>query len=312
MRKSDLKGLGAPKKLPVPPTQSEPSDAWEHKALWKDVQAALKALPAYFHSDTFIEGVDATDVFTLSGALGATIETQVVGTLNRIRNVWDKAGKYGTYQFIRQSQTFPDVILRNLADESEKPIMGIELKGWYLLAKEKEPSMRFKQSADACAEADLIMVVPWVLSNVISGRPSIFAPFIAGAKYAAEYRTYYWQGRKGKGSKVIHFAEGAAPYPKKSDKTSDRPEVDEVNFGRVARTGIMDEYLQIMLAQNVCGIRAHYWLEFFKLFQENATDTAISEGLCRLREQIDAKAASPVKESVLGILSSLEQHLGLL
>ena len=48
-------------------------------------------------------------------------------------------GRYSTYTFVRQSQTFPDVILRNLADESDPPIMGIELKGWYLFAKKAEP-----------------------------------------------------------------------------------------------------------------------------------------------------------------------------
>lgn len=298
---------------PVPPTKSSPSDGWTHKDLWLGVQSALKALPAYFHSDTFIEGVDATDVFTLSGALGATIETQVVATLNRIRNVWDKNGRYSTYTFVRQSQTFPDVILRNLADESEPPIMGIELKGWYLLAKEAEPSLRFTQSERACADADLIMVVPWVLSSVISGRPRIYAPYIEGAKYIARYRNYHWQFlKRGKDNRII-FPENAAPYPKKSDPTTDQP-VSDVgkNFGRIARSGIMNEYLSVMLAQPVCGIRARHWLEFFKLFQENATDEAISAGLERLRGQINVMAPSPTKESVLAIVASLEQHLGFL
>ena len=300
--------------IPEPPSKSSPSDDWSHKELWLGVQSALKALPAYFHSDTFIEGVDATDVFTLSGALGATIETQVVATLNRIRNVWDKDGRYSTYTFVRQSQTFPDVILRNLADETEPPIMGIELKGWYLLAKEAEPSLRFTQSEGACADADLIMVVPWVLSSVISGRPRIYAPYIEGAQYIARYRNYHWQHlKRGGGDNRINHPEKAAPYPKKSDPTTDQPVSDAgKNFGRIARSGIMDEYLSVMLAQPVCGIRARHWLEFFKLFQENATDEAISAGLERLRGQIDAMSPSPTKESVLAIVASLEQHLGLL
>jgi hypothetical protein len=49
--------------------------------------------------------------------------------------------------------------------------MGIELKGWYVLAKEKEPSFRYKVTLTVCAPADLLVVVPWALSNVISGRP---------------------------------------------------------------------------------------------------------------------------------------------
>ena len=160
------------------PAPSEPAATWPHRPLWDGVKNALMALPAHFHSDTFIEGVDATDVFTLNSALGATIESQVVATLNAMRSVWDKADTYRTYTFVRQPQSFPDVVLRNLADKDEPPLMGIELKGWYLLAKEGEPSLRFTQTEAACADADLIMVVPWVLSSVISGRPRIYTPYI--------------------------------------------------------------------------------------------------------------------------------------
>ena len=126
--------------------KTQPSDSWQHKKLWNGIIEALKALPAYFHSDTFIEGINATDIFTLNSALGATIENQVVETLNSIRNVWDVDNQYGTYLFVRQPQSFPDVILKNLSNENEPPIMGIELKGWYLLAKEEEPCLRFRQT----------------------------------------------------------------------------------------------------------------------------------------------------------------------
>lgn len=119
----------------------EPSDKWEHKELWRGVRDALMALPAHFHSDTFIEGISAIDIFTLNSALGATIENQVVETLNSIRNVWDPFGKYGTCVFVRQPQSFPDVVLKDLSDEAARPIMGIELKGWYLLAKEGESAL---------------------------------------------------------------------------------------------------------------------------------------------------------------------------
>lgn len=46
------------------------------------VGAALKSLPAYFRSETFIEGISAIDIFTLNSALGATIENQVVDALS--------------------------------------------------------------------------------------------------------------------------------------------------------------------------------------------------------------------------------------
>lgn len=303
------------KDLPPPlPEPSEPSAKWSHRALWDGVNSALMALPSQFHSDTFIEGVDATDVFTLNSALGATIESQVVSALNNLRSVWDKAGAYATFAFVRQPQSFPDVVLRNLADKEAPPIMGIELKGWYLLAKEGEPSLRFTQTEGACADADLIMVVPWVLSSVISGRPKIFTPYIVGAKYAARYRNYYWKYLRGSSDDTaIVVPEKAAPYPKKSDKTADKPTFDGgKNFGRIARTGMMREYLDLMALQPVCGIKAAHWLEFFKIFHQDATDAQIAASFERLRSRVSEIPSSPLRQSVLSILASLEAHLEML
>ncbi len=288
----------------------EPSDTWPHKRLWRGVLDALKALPAHFHSDTFIEGVNATDVFTLNSALGATIENQVVETLNTIRSVWDPDNAYGTYLFVRQPQSFPDVVLKNLSDETAKPIMGIELKGWYLLAKEAEPSLRFQQTSAACAEADVIMVVPWVLNSVISGRPRIYAPYIESAKYAAAYRNWHWRQMRGEGgASEIRIPSNAEPYPRKADATNDQPQSDKgKNFGRIARTGLMDDYLAKMQLQPVCGIRAAYWLEFFKIFHQDATDEQIEKALDRLRAKVDGIPESAQKRSFQEVLSVLEAH----
>ena len=288
----------------------EPERNWRHFKLWCSVRDALKALPAHFHSDTFIEGINATDVFTLNSALGATIENQVVETLNLIRNVWDATGDYGTYVFVRQPQSFPDVVLKNLSDENEPPIMGMELIGWYLLAKEGEPSMRFQQTEAACAKADLIMVVPWTLNSVISGRPKIYMPYIESAKYVARYRNLHWKKMRGQGKESdIIIPVDASPYPKKSDATNDSPKVDKGgNFGRIARSGIMDDYLRRMQLQPVCGIKAKYWLEFFKIFHQDATDAQIVKAFENLRTKVEAIAGSEQKKSLLNILNSLELH----
>lgn len=139
-----------------------------------------------------MDGLLATDIFTLNAALGAMIEEQVVATLNEMRPIWDPDKKYQAYSYARQAQTFPDVLLRKRTD-GEDILMGIELKGWYLLAKERMPNFRFVASANACSEWDLIVVVPWALSNVLSGTPVAYRPFIELAKFAAEQRNYYWQ-----------------------------------------------------------------------------------------------------------------------
>jgi hypothetical protein len=100
---------------PVPPQRVEPT-TWEHYALWHRVREAILALPLHFKSSTVIEGMLANDIFTLNSALGATIEDQVVATLNALRAVWDSTKEYQTYGFVRQPQAFPDVLLRRKTD----------------------------------------------------------------------------------------------------------------------------------------------------------------------------------------------------
>ena len=163
----------------------------DHSQLYADVREAVASLPLYFRTETHIAGIVATDLHTLNTVLGATIEEQVVRTLNQARNTWDPQDEYALYGFVRQAQTFPDVLLRRSSDGDV--LLGIELKGWYLLAKEREPSLRFQVTEAACADQDLIVVVPWALDNVISGSPVVFEPFMESAKDAASHRNHHWQ-----------------------------------------------------------------------------------------------------------------------
>ena len=148
--------------------------------------------------------------------------------------------------------------------------LGIELKGWYLLAKEKVPNFRFTTTVDACADADLIVVVPWVLSNVLSGSPVTFRPFVAQAKYAAAYRNYWWtEIRESRSDSSIVIPRPVSPYPSKSDQVADRPNRDRGNnFGRLARTGIMDEYVEETLNLSLSGIPAKNWIDFLRNFEQ--------------------------------------------
>ena len=68
--------------------------SWEHYGLWRRVRQALFAVPDRFVSPTRIEGLLVQDIFTLNAPLAATIEEQVVETLNRMRAVWDPDGAY--------------------------------------------------------------------------------------------------------------------------------------------------------------------------------------------------------------------------
>ena len=176
-----------------------------------------------------------------------------------------RIAKYQAYAFERQPQTFPDVVLRK-ADNGQDILMGIELKGWYLLAREGAPAYRFTVTPDVCNPQDLLVVVPWVLSNVLAGSPVVYPPFIEAARYCAEKRNHYWQYERDSRSDTRIIAPDAVrPYPAKSDHVSDRPASDSgKNFGRLARYGIMDDYLDRMKATAVSGVAVSDWLAFFR------------------------------------------------
>lgn len=288
-----------------------PATDWKHYQLYKDVREAISCLPIYFRTETHISGIMATDLHTLNTVLGATIEEQVVRTLNLIRNTWDPDEKYALYSFVRQAQTFPDVLLRKTS--SDEILLGIELKGWYLLAKEAEPSLRFQTTTTAYAKHDLIVVVPWVLGNVISGSPILFEPFIESARYAAEYRNYHWQYiRETKQHTGIEIQKGVGPYPSKSDQILDKPHSDGGgNFGRLARTGMMDSYMQKLDHVQLCGIKTVYWRQFLKAFQESTTDAEARTALERLKQRVQqaTNIPSPKAQSALAIIAELERLL---
>ena len=226
---------------------------------------AIYTAPSHFVTSTNIEGLIASDIFTLNTTLAATIEESVVRTMNSLRTVWDPKSEYLEYSFVRQSQTFPDVVLVKI-DNGTIPLMGIELKGWYLLAKEKQPTYRFTATEKACSPWDLLVVVPWVLSNVLAGSPMLFRPFVRTADHCAKRRNYYWQHiRKTALDKGIDIPSDVHPYPKKSDRISDKAANDSGgNFGRLSRYGIMDDYIRSMLSEDVRGIAVEEWVDFFK------------------------------------------------
>lgn len=297
---------------PQVPTRTPPPADWPHRELLSDVKDALHSLPFYFQTETVIEGISATDIFTLNSALGATIENQVVDTLNHMRSVWDPDERYALYSFVRQSQTFPDVLLRRSpgAGPAEDDILlGIELKGWYLLAKEQEPSFRFQVTPGACACQDLLVVVPWVLNRVISGSPRVLPPYIEYSRYAAEYRNHHWRFmRSTKGNRDIQTPPNVCPYPAKMDHIADAPADDRGgNFGRFARTGLMDSYLQRTRAEELCGISAEYWLRFFKIFQDQSDATRVRQEVERLRGKLQSRQTDERLSALLEILEQTDR-----
>jgi hypothetical protein len=275
---------------PPAPKRAELPDDDPQARLVAKVKEAIHALPFYFESKTVIEGLDAGDLFSLNAVLGGTIEVQTVSALNRIRNVWDPDDEWAEYGFERFSQTFPDVRLVNRRDVTATPVLGIELKGWYLLAKEKHPSYRYTATRDACSVYDLLVVVPWHLADVLSGTPVVRDPYVEQARYAAEMRNYYWRYQRGvtTGTGIISPS-NVHPYPPPRTRTSDKPERDAGgNFGRVARVhGLMDDFIESALRTPISGIEARYWIDFFKVFTDASDPEQIESNMRRLLSRED-------------------------
>ena len=240
------------------------------------LRTVLLGLPAYFEFNNHVAGINATDLFNLNTLLGASIEGQVVKALNQQRALWDPDDEWLGYTFERQSQAFPDVrLVRKGVGAAPDVALGIELKGWFLLSKEGEPSFRFTTTPAVCAPHDLLVVVPWYLDNVLSGSPVAAEPFIVSARWAAEYRNHYWQVlREAKAGvdRSIKAPDGAAPYPSKDQQISDTPAHDGGgNFGRVARVqGLMTDWVRSTNQVEVLGIRIEDWYRFLKMHSDAA------------------------------------------
>lgn len=278
--KSTTSGVDA--QIPAPePRELDPENV--KTKLVERLKSVLAGLPSFFEFNNNFSGVNATDLHALNTLLGASIESQVVKALNLQRPIWDPDDEWLGYIFERQSQVFPDVRLIRRNDEGKVEVgLGIELKGWFLLAKEGVPSFRFTTTPAACADHDLLVVLPWYLDNVLAGSPVAAQPFVVLARWAAEYRNYYWQHmRETSDSTEIHSPPGAVPYPTSDTRIADSPAYDGgKNFGRVARvSGLMDQFIRASNLTEVLGIRIGDWHSFLKLHSDGADLDQVTEKL---------------------------------
>ena len=289
------------------PIRQRPDTSWQHFFVWQKVYDLLEALPNYFKSEIVIKGINVTDIYAVGSLFSAVIESQIVDMLNKLRNIWDEDNQYSNYVFIRQSQTFPDILFVNIQNNNDV-VFGIELKAWYVFSKESEPSFRYTVDPDACAKHDLLVVIPWFLSEVISGSPSLMSPYIELGKYAAEYRNFYWTKSRETSTRSpsiirppISFRH---PYPQSKVEASDKAEGDKGNnFGRIARAGLLDDYLVKIKMIDYLGIRVVHWMKFFKAMSENKTSAEIDKQLdgilASIVSEIDATRTVPEYQKTL-------------
>ena len=266
------------------------------ETLHRRVCRALRAVPGIYSSGLRLDGVPATDLCGAQALIASGVEREVRDCLNRLRHIWDPDGDYADCEFVRFPESFPDVRLMR----DGEPIIGVELKTWYLLAKEGEPTCRFKASVNACSDADILCIYPWCWSEVIVGSPRLFTPWIARAREVAEIRNDAWDGK-------VHIAR-TTPYPPARSRCCDTPVLnpESTSWGRVARIpGLMRDWVDATLETQLSGIPARYWLAFLSLFKEAAQASAIKRGLERISRDVGSDVI-PVGD---GDLSEISDHL---
>lgn len=293
--------------IPAAPTRQEPNKSDPKYPIYDLVREALVSLPSMFESEINITGVLATDLFTFNSALGASIEDQIVRALNtpQIRAVWDPESRWLSLRFARRSQSFPDVVLVDDKTPAAGPVLGIELKGWFVLSREGEPSFRYKITPKACAPFDLVAVFPWALSSAVAGRPHLYAPYIENAAYLAEYRNWYWRwGMDGdaatEAGRGLRLSPVTTPYPSKNHPADDDAVDDKGrNFGRIARAGVMTEFVERQLNELLLGVPCSSWLLFLKAHASEAKPDEVARVLARLEAAVVGSSVPAEKSEAL-------------
>lgn len=286
-----------------------PDQDWEHYDLWVRVRETLFALPSYFRMEGNLPNIPARDLHSANTLLGAAIEDHIPVALNLLRSTWDPNSQYADCLFRRQPQTFPDVLLRRETTDGFETLFGIEVKSWYILAGENEPSFRLDVNRDFCAPSDLVAIYPWSLSAAISGTPRLFRPLVTSARKAARVRNEAWvaKGRNEAWQAITTPDQEPVRYPTKSDRINDHAPTDTGNnFGRVARSGVWDRAIATLLAdETIAGIPLRGWQAFLSAFKEG---TSLDDAIAAVR-RIHRKLALPAEQPVAPALMKAAEAL---
>ena len=285
-----------------------PADDYRSSLIQSLRSVVFPSLPALCTIDNHYSGILATDLFSLNTLLGSMIESKVVAYLNTQRHLWDH-GEWSEYHFIRSNESFPDVRLIRKTG-SHDVVLGIELKSWFILSKEGEPSFRYRTASEACDNGDLLCIIPWYLSDAVCGHPVLASPWLYSAKAAAEATKRYWIYERQTDKPLTLEERGldvpsdVRPYMSNArDKTNYKPRNDGGNnFGRLARTGIMTEFVEEVLKEDILGIPANNW----RLFLKAHTD---SNSLNDIQKKIASITKIPRSEEFESLVKALGDFL---
>ena len=130
--------------------------------------------------------------------------------------------------------------------------------------------------------------------------------------YAAEYRNWYWQHEK-RGSSALKLSGASHHYPAKSDPISDEAIGDSGgNFGRIARTNMMDGFKRRLFIEELSGIPIEAWIRFLAIFSQNTTYETIVAELDRMTAAYAKKRPSLSNEAAERIKANLAEIVDLL
>lgn len=288
-----------------------PSSEWEYYAVWEKIRETLYALPSYFRMEGSLPNIPAKDLHSANTLLGAAIEEHIPIALNQLRSTWDPESQYADCLFKRQPQTFPDVAFRRETADGNEVIFGIEIKSWYILAKEMEPSFRMDVNRNFCAPADLAVIYPWAFSAAVSGTPRLFRPLVLGARKAARLRNEFWvsKAKNNEWAQIKEPDQESCYYPAKSDKINDlAPRDSGNNFGRVARTGVWDIAIgRLLREESIAGIPLLGWHGFLSSFKESTTIEQAQVSIARLKKVLEIDNENPLAEALMQIAEALEK-----
>ncbi len=140
-------------------------------------------------------------------------------------------------------------------------------------------------------------------------------PFVVNAGYAATYRNWHWTNviRSGGDKGGIKLSGVTDHYPSKSQLIGDEPEHDRGgNYGRFARTGLMDAYMERLFGQALAGVPLDAWQRFLAIFTETTSTDAIHRELSRIAKAASGRQREPVQQRVEEIRTRIVQIAALL
>jgi len=95
---------------------------------------------------------------------------------------------------------------------------------------------------------------------------------------------------------------------------SDRPASDSGgNFGRLARAGVMEDYITTLFEEKLAGIQLAAWQRFLSIFTEGVTDNDIDAALQKIADNVastidDPEASRKLAERFREIASLIESE----